>query len=1080
MHLLATGTALLDEQSAAVDIAQPVADVLVLSFSDSDLNALGAAHAASGAAWRLGMVNLRALAHPMSVDLWLDRTARHAKLIVARVLGGLDWWRYGAESLAALARQKGIPLALLPGEDRDDPRLAALSTLPVAEGAALLALFRAGGATNAAGLVVGLGGLLAGDGAAIPPAQTLPMVGLYRRDGRGAAGHIALLLYRSQVMAGDVAAVDALIDGLVAADIAVTALYVPSLKAGGLTRDLAPYDDGTVDLVVTLTAFGGGADLPFGDAPLLHLAQATTMRDAWAAGDRGLGPADLAMHVVLPEIDGRVLAGAIAFKQASDATAVAGCRPELALLERAIARLRGWLRLRRTTRDGRRLALLLPDYPGAGGREAYAVGLDVPASLRHIITLLGDEGYDTCPLPATDRALLDAIIAGDTDARLPLAAYRQWQAAHPDAAAKMEAAWGPAEDDPTFRDGHFHFRATACGPHWLALPPERGRHDQRRADYHDVTLPPRHGLMAFCHWLQSQGLHALVHLGAHGTLEWLPGKAVALTPDCFPELAVDALPVLYPFIITNPGEAAQAKRRLGAVTPGHLPPPLAEGALTGPLAALERLVDEFAQADGVDPRRRNRLAALIVEEAQAQGLLTECGAPADADTDETLRHIDAWLCDIKDLALQDGLHIYGQAPPDAAPDIVASARGEALGLLTALDGRRLAPGPAGAPARGRRDVLPTGRNLFTSDPRTLPTQTAFDLGRRAADAVIRQHIQETGDMPRHLVLDLWGSAGLRTGGEEVAQALAFLGCKPLWEAATGRVRGVEILPPAVLDWPRVDVTLRVSGLFRDLFPAQIALLDSAIQAVAERDESDGDNPLAAARRAGDGMLRLFSCAPGRYGSGIDGMLADADTDDAELAAAYLEAAGFALKADGAMVPAPGAFARQVAAADLLVHSADDPHRDLLQGGADAAFIGGFALAAPDARLVVLDTTRPDKPQPRPLGAALARIVRGRAAHPRHVAALMRHGPRGGAEMAEAVDRLADFARATRAVDSHLFDLLFNAYLADTDVAAFLERENPDAGKAMAQRLDGLRQTGLWQCRRNDLSPLTRWLERESA
>lgn len=1087
MHLLATSSALLDEQSAAVDIAQPVADVLVASFSDSDLQSLAAAHAAAGVGWSLGLVNLRVLAHPMSVDLWLDRTARHARLIVVRVLGGLDWWRYGAESLAQRCQRHGIHLALLPGEDRDDPRLADLSTLPGPTLSRLLALFRAGGMANAEGLVRGLGSLLDG-GNDIPDAVAAPLVAPYAVAGDGSAGRVVVLLYRSQVLAGDTAPADMLIEKLAAAGVAVHAFHLPGLKVPGVADALAAHNIGPVDLVLTLTAFGGGGDLPFGDAPLLHLVNATTLRDAWAASDRGLGASDLAMHVVLPEIDGRVLTGAIAFKQADDATAVALSRPEPALLDRVVERVLARLRLRHTPAAQRRLVMLLPDYPGAAGREAYAVGLDVPASLRAIIKLLQGAGWQTGPLPETDRALLDSIIRGDATAHLSLSTYQAWLDAHPDAASRMLEAWGPPQDDPVFRDGAFHFRALACGPHWLALPPERGRFDQRRADYHDVSLPPRHGLMAFCHWMQAQAPHALLHLGAHGTLEWLPGKAVALTPDCFPELAVAALPVIYPFILTNPGEAAQAKRRLAAITPGHLPPPLAEGSLTGPMAELERLVEEYAQADGVDPRRRDRLGSLILDEARAQGLLSTLGLESQ-DGGEALRQIDAWLCDLKDMALQDGLHIYGQAPAGAAPEIVASATGERDGLLTALAGRHLPPGPAGAPARGRLDVLPSGRNLYTSDPRTLPTPTAFALARKAADAVIRLHLQEKGEMPRQLVLDLWGSAGLRTGGEEVAQVLAFLGCRPLWEPATGRVRGVEVLPPAVLDWPRVDVTCRLSGLFRDLFPAQIALLDSAIQAVAARDESDEDNPLAAASRAGDDLLRLFSCAPGRYGSGIDGALSDPTVNEADLAGAYLEAAGFALKADGGMIPAPGAFARRVQGADLLVHGADDPHRDLLQGGADANFIGGFALAArADAGLIVLDTSNPDRPRPRPLAAALARIVRGRAAHPRHIQGLLRHGPRGGAEMAEAVDRLADFARATKGrgpdgaslVDGVLFDLLFDAYLGDPAVADFLARENPAAGRAIAERLDWLRRDGLWLCRRNDLSPLSRWLEGEAA
>ena len=346
-------------------------------------------------------------------------------------------------------------------------------------------------------------------------------------------------------------------------------------------------------------------------------------------------------------------------------------------------------------------------------------------------------------------------------------------------------------------------------------------------------------------------------MGAHGTLEWLPGKAIALTAECFPEIVTGALPVIYPFIVSNPGEAAQAKRRIAALTIGHLPPPLVDGGLFGDARELERLVDEYAQADGLDRRRRERLATLIVETAQRTGLAREAGVGTAFAPDEALRRIDAWLCDLKDLAIKDGLHIYGRAPAGTDDPLWrTSAEAERKALIEALDGRRVAPGPAGSPTRGRRDVLPTGRNLFTADPRTLPTPTAMELGRLAADEIVRAHLQTHGEMVRAVVIDLWGSATLRTGGEEIAQGFALMGCRPIWEPASGRITGVEVLPPAAIGRPRVDVTWRISGLFRDLFPAQIALIDAAVQAVAARDEDNDENPLAAARRAANGKTRF--------------------------------------------------------------------------------------------------------------------------------------------------------------------------------------------------------------------------------
>jgi len=425
------------------------------------------------------------------------------------------------------------------------------------------------------------------------------------------------------------------------------------------------------------------------------------------------------------------------------------------------------------------------------------------------------------------------------------------------------------------------------------------------------------------------------------------------------------------------------------------------------------------------------------------------------------------------------LHVYGRALAADGSDPLwqASAEAERRSLIAALDGARVPPGPAGAPQRGRRDVLPTGRNLFTADPRLLPTPTAMELGKLAADDVIRLYLQTHGEMPRSLVIDLWGSATLRTGGEEIAQGLSLMGCRPSWDKATGRVTGIEVLPAGAMGRARVDVTWRISGLFRDLFPAQIALIDAAIKLLAERDEDDGENPLAAASRAarsngGGSLPRIFGTAPGAYGAGIEELLGQ-DCDRNAIGAAYLAAASHAYGgAEGEGTVAPGEFTDRVASADLLLHGSDDPSRDLLEGAEDAAHIGGFAAAAAslgrEADLVVLDTTDPAHPRARPLGAALARIVRGRAANPRFIEGMMRHGARGAAELAETVDRLVDFAETTGTVGSALFDLVHEAYLADPDVRAFLLRENPDAARTISERLEAARRKGLWHPRRNDL------------
>jgi cobaltochelatase CobN len=1110
MHLLQTTSASLDDIVEPLDLGQTPGDIVVLSFADSDLAGLAAAYAAEKERLpSLRLAPLRDLRHPMSIDLWIDKVARHAKVIVVRLLGGLDWWRYGVEALAAMARERNIALAVLPGEDRCDQRLDEASTLAVDELAALLAFFREGGRENLRALLRRLGDH-AGLGLDAPQPQAVPRLAGYV-PGKGAvsldelAAGLALgqtvvpiILYRAALLAADTAPIDALCEALSARGLAPAPLVVPSLKdkeAGDFVR--AALERLAPAVIVTTTAFAAGgageaSPLDYADAPVLQAVIATTRRTAWQESPRGLGPADLAMHVVLPELDGRVLAGAIAFKDALPkdevlAFAAHVSRPEPDRVAIVADRIAALVQLQQTPRGEQRIAVLMPDYPAAGGRAGYAVGLDVPASVLALLADLAEAGCGVKAQPDSAAALLEALEAGTAEAGLSLHDYRRLLATLPaDAFGTVEAAWGDPEADADVRDGAFRFRTATFGNVLVALPPERGRTSDRRATYHDPVLPPRHAMLAFGLWLRHvEKAEAIVHMGAHGTLEWLPGKAVALTGSCFPEAVVGPLPVVYPFIVSNPGEAAQAKRRIAAVTIGHLPPPLVSTELAGPAQELERLVDEYAIADGLDRRRRERLARLIISTAQSTGLALEAGVAGDAHPDEALRKIDAWLCDLKDLAVKDGLHIYGRKPGTDDPLWKGCAEAERNALIAALGGRRVPPGPAGAPQRGRRDVLPTGRNLYTADPRLLPTPTAMELGRLAADDVIRLYLQNHGEMPRSLIIDLWGSATLRTGGEEIAQGLALMGCRPVWDGSSARVTGIEVLPCAAMGRPRVDVTWRISGLFRDLFPVQIALIDAAVRLVSERAEDDGENPLAAAARStgGEKLARIFGAAPGAYGAGVEHLLGQESTET--IGAAYLASTSHGYGgAEGEGTALPGAFADQVAKADLLLHGSDDPSRDLLEGAEDAAHVGGFAAAATslgrEADLIMLDTTDPKRPRARPLDKALARIVRGRATNPRFIAGMMRHGARGAAELAETVDRLVDFAELTGAVSSTLFDLVHEAYLVDPRVREFLMRENPAAAQAIAARLETAQLKGLWHPRRNDLDSGWSELEAEAA
>jgi cobaltochelatase CobN len=1142
MHLLPTSEIRLDDGEDAVDLALPPGDVLVLSFTDSDLSALAVAADENNLSVRLAP--LRRLKHPLSADFLIEKTAAQCRFVLVRCLGGLDYWRYGIEQLGPACRERGIPLAILPGDERDDPRLGEHATVSADFAAELLAYFQAGGgAENMRRLLGRIAGYLA-QTAAPPDLAPLPLPSFFALGNGGAPlpwrealatlpanrPFIPILLYRSSVAAGDTAMGEAIATALTARGLIPLPLALTSLKDPAVTAELAALiATRKPALIVTTTAFSARESADFvldsADCPILQAVPVGSPREAWEASPRGLSAADLAMQVALPEFDGRIGANPVAFKaEESDAATGLSIR-RLVPDQEGIAALAdlaaGWIALARKPAAERRLALVMSDYPARGGRAGFAVGLNTPASVGAIRELLAEVGYsadlpspvipgdrretrDPClsltkqrsgmdpgsaPLTRLVRddgadlnggaQLMAALTAGPTGLSIPLATYRDWLDTIPAAAREtLLASHGLPEADPACRDDAFRFRAVHYGHLTIALQPPRDTTPDRKARYHDPDAPPGHGYLAFYMALrQTEAIDALIHLGTHGTMEWLPGKAVALSAGCWPRLAVGGLPVIYPYVVDDPGEAAPAKRRLSAVTLGHLPPPLAEAGAGGETALLRDLVEEFSQAQVLDPRRADIVAAEIRARAEASGLAASCGVAAGTEMNEALTRLDAHLCDIAELPFRDGLHIFGQSEIDPV-----SARNERQNLLAALDGRFVPPGPAGAPHRGRPDVLPTGRNLSTLDPRAIPTRAAARLGKLAAQAVVSRHLQDHGDYPRRIVMDLWASPTLRSGGEDIAHALALMGVEPLWDSASSRVTGFSIVPQPKLAFPRLDVTVRISGTFRDTFPGQIALIEQAARAVAALDEPDDWNEPAAARRRGAHGARIFGAAPGRYGAAMADRALDGDwTRREELGAAYLAASDHAYGGPEGAATADAGFAGRIKASDAFIHVSDTAGRDILEASSAADVIGGLAAAAKalgaDPALYSLDSSDPEAPKARTLAEDIARIVHGRLTHPRWIASQLAHGWRGAAELAEAVDTLFVFAASTDAVADGLFDAVFQAYCADPQIWAALEAANAPAATSIRSRLTDAARRGLWTSRRNSVGA---FLAREAA
>ena len=1239
MHLLTTISGTIPDGSAAVDLAQTTGDILLLSSADTELALLAAAQARlrtqDPAVPRLRLASILQLSHNFSVDLYME-TVAGARLVIVRLLGGSAYWSYGVERLVETCRTHGIPLALLPGDDKPAAELSDVSTLP---SRALHRLWRylvEGGPANAENLLRYAASLIGHEAAWAEPAvllragyywpdKALPSLDEIAAEWSGDGGIVPIVFYRALVQSGNTAPVDALVRALSARRLRPLPIFVHSLKDGEAAALLGTsFAAAPPAVILNATGFsvrtGDGSDpLAAADCPILQVVFAGDHEEGWRIGTRGLGPRDLAMNVALPEIDGRVLSRAVSFKEPlgrdlETEVDLVGYRPVADRIAFVAELARNWARLRGKPAGERRIALILANYPNRDGRIGNGVGLDTPSSAIAVFQALRGAGYRIDDAPEDGEALVRRLLAGPTNANprsageesLPFPEYSAFFATLPRAVQQaVEERWGPAERDPFFRPGRldcgrFAIPGFCVGNVAVLIQPARGYNIDPKSTYHDPALVPPHAYFAAYAWLAEDfRADAIIHLGKHGTVEWLPGKSLALSAECFPEAVLAPLPHFYPFIVNDPGEGTQAKRRSQAVIVDHLTPPLTRAGSYGHLAELERLIDEYYEAAQGDARRVGVLAAAILDQARAGGLDGDCGITDEDDPGSALRKLDGFLCELKELQIRDGLHVFGgspkgeqldalllafaragrgAAPVDASllralaadlglgrdplaldlaepwngprprvmtgagpwrsagdtverleglalrlvagedrpeegwvqtrtvlewvnrqmrPAVAGCGEAELAGLLAGLDGRFVSPGPSGAPSRGRPEVLPTGRNFFSVDTRAVPTQAAWQLGWKSAALLLERHAQEYGNYPARVALSAWGTANMRTGGDDVAQALALMGARPVWEPSSGRVTGFEILPAAVLDRPRVDVTLRVSGFFRDAFPGLINLVDAAARAVAALDEPPEINPLAARvaadrralenqgvaseeaeRRAG---YRIFGSKPGAYGAGLHTLIDERIwQDEADLADAYLGWSRYAYGAGAEGAAERAMLEARLAAADAVLHNQDNREHDLLDSDDYYQFEGGLALVVRQLSgrkppVWHNDHSRPEMPRIRSLREELGHVVRGRAANPRWIAGVMRHGYKGAAEIAATVDYLFAFAATSRAVDDAHFDALYDAYLADEAVRGFMAEHNPAALAETRRRFSEAIDRGLWRPRSNSArEALARW------
>ncbi|MCD2262244.1 cobaltochelatase subunit CobN [Dietzia aurantiaca] len=1193
----------------------------LLSTSDTDL--LSARE--SGAAFTLG--------NPSRIDVEADlpHLLTGADLVVVRILGSRRSWDHGFEAVLGA----GVPVVVLGGEQSPDADLMEVSTVPIGTAAEAHRYLAEGGPANLAQLHAFLSDTVLLTGTGFEPPVAVPVWGLPERPGAPAGDlpRVGVLYYRAHEVSGNAGFAHALADAIDATGEAVgVPVFAGSLRAA---PDELFDALGTLDaLVVTVLAAGGTTPGAAGaggddeswdveriaalDIPILQGLCLTWGRDDWEGSDDGVNPLDSANQIAIPEFDGRIITAPFSFKEI-DADGL----PRYVADPERCARVAGiavaHARLRHIPRAERRIALVLSAYPTKHSRIGNAVGLDTPVSTIRLLRRMREEGYDLGPDDgpiarfltrtggdgaadgagsgadagfADDTAAGDALIhalieAGgqdeewlttaqltDSHVRISTSDYLRWTEDLSDALRdEMVEAWGEAPGELFVNDaGEIVLATLQAGNVVLLIQPPRGFGENPVAIYHDPELAPSHHYLAAYRWLsRGFGAHALVHLGKHGSLEWLPGKNAALSADCATDAAIAEMPLIYPFLVNDPGEGAQAKRRAHATIVDHLVPPMARAESYGDIARLEQLLDEYGNIAAMDPAKIGAIRDQIWTLMQSAHMHEDLGLeqqPGDEEFDDFILHVDGWLCEIKDVQIRDGLHILGQAPEGqarinlvlailrasqvwggesaavpglrralglaegapteevdriealarelvvamdardwdeatvsevlaaaglgednddnevgrvlefAAREVVprlAATVDEMDAVLHALDGGFIPAGPSGSPLRGLVNVLPTGRNFYTVDPRAIPSRLAWETGQLMADSLLERHVSETGGYPASVGLSIWGTSAMRTSGDDIAEVLALLGVRPQWDEASRRVNGLEVIPADELGRPRIDVTVRISGFFRDAFPHVIAMIDDAVQLVAGLDEPDELNFVAAHARADlaehtdqrRATTRIFGSAPGSYGAGLLQTIEAGNwRDDRDLAEVYTRWGGYAYGRDLDGVPAADDMRTNYRRIAVAAKNIDTREHDIADSDDYFQYHGGMiatvrALTGAEPRAYVGDSTTPDAVRTRTLAEETVRVFRARVVNPRWIAAMQRHGYKGAFELAATVDYLFGFDATAGVVHDWMYETLTREYVLDETNQDFLRRSNPWALRGMIERLSEAADRGLW-------------------
>ena len=1216
----------------------------LLFLTTADTEILAAAKAAE----RLpnGFPHVRC-ANPTSLDdpaAFLDAEVPRARAVMVRLLGGRRAWPDGLQALRRRCEDAGVPLLLFGGEAEPDAELTALSTAPSGTVLEAFEYLRLGGVANTENLLRFVADTVLVEGHGFEPAAALPDVGVYHPrlpDGSSVEDLVALhdperptvgiVFYRAHWMGGNTAFVDALVGALDEAGANALPVFGYSLRAGadGSVPALGLLK-GRIDCLITTVLAGGGsnaadarkegspedwlewevpalADL---GVPVVQGISTTASREAWLASDAGLSPLDTAWQVAIPEFDGRIIGVPFSFKErvSSDSPVGAPLTLYKADPERT-ARLAGlatrFARLRRVPNGDKKVAVLLSNYPTKHSRVGNAVGLDTPASAIMLLGAMREAGYAVDGAPDDGDELIHSLIAaGGHDlefltgeqlaaaaGRLDAERYAEWFSRLPEGLrTQVERHWGAPPGDLYVDGGEFVVAGLSFGDVFVGIQPPRGFGENPIAIYHDPDLPPTHHYLAAYWWvIEEFGADAVVHLGKHGTLEWLPGKSLGLSPSCAPDATLRDVPLFYPFVVNDPGEGTQAKRRAHATVVDHLIPPMTRADTYDDLAKLEQLLDEYYQVETLDPSKLPAIRVRIWETLRDAELHRDLGVEEQPEEfGDFLNHVDGYLCEIKDLPIRGGLHVLGETPEgepfrhllsqilrlgsgrmsglrraigeayglderslsenggvkagapaalaERFPGVVATGsdlverleeaqqallaaledRGwaaeraaavckdvlgvadagverslrfaaeevvprlrrtpEEMGnLLHGLSGGYVPAGPSGSPTRGLVNVLPTGRNFYSVDPKALPSALSWEVGRGLADDLLRRYLEEEGRYPETVGIVVWGTAAMRTQGDDIAEILALLGVRPVWNEESRRVTGLEVVPSDELGRPRIDVTVRISGFFRDAFPNLISLLDEAFVTVADLDEPDEKNFVK--KHAGEerrngvderrSTTRIFGSKPGAYGAGLLPLM-DARNwrDDADLAEVYAVWGGYAYGRGLDGVEAREAMESNLRRTEVAVKNVDNREHDLFDSDDYFQYHGGMiaavrALTGHDPKAFIGDSADPSRVRTRTLSEEARRVFRSRVANPKWIEAMQRHGYKGAFELSATVDYLFGYDATANVVEDWMYRDVARKYVLDEKVRDFMQQSNPWALRAISERLLEANERGLW-------------------